>query len=71
MKITRDDKAAFDRVMAHYQLPADEIDLCKQCYRDNPEAHRTGYAAIAALLPTPTPAEKHWVTPVLNARTVA
>ena len=66
MKITPTDKAAFDRVMAHYGLDADEIELCKQSYRDDHEAHRIGYAAMAALLPTPTPAEKHWVTPVLN-----
>ena len=36
--------------MVHYRLPAEEIELCKQAYRDNPEAHRTGYAAMAALL---------------------
>lgn len=67
MKITAAEKRNFETVTKHHGLDAEEIELCKQAYRDNPEANRIGYAAMAAGLPTPPQAEKHWVTPVLNA----
>jgi hypothetical protein len=45
-------KANFLRVVAYYKLPDDEIDLCKQLYRADPDSWRACFASIAALLPS-------------------
>lgn len=60
MKITRNDKAAFDRVMAHHGFDAEEIEICKQAYQNDPESGRTTYASIAGALPAPDDT-RQWV----------
>jgi hypothetical protein len=36
----------FNQVMTLYQIPADDIELCKQSYRRDPEASKIGYRAM-------------------------
>ena len=56
MKISLADKRAFESVMAHHGLDQDEIDLCKQAYRNDPEAGRITYTALATEIPKPVEA---------------
>jgi hypothetical protein len=63
IQVTKQDAANFDRVMSHRQMPADEIELCKQAYRRDPAASRISYAAMVRDLPTPEPdPETGWVS---------
>ena len=41
----------FLRVMSYYKLSDEEVAICKQLYRDDPEGWRVAYASIASLLP--------------------
>lgn len=56
MKISQTDKRTFESVMAHRGLDPDEIDLCKTAYRNDPEAGRITYAALATEIPKPVEA---------------
>ena len=56
MKITAGERRTFESVMAHHGLDQDEIDLCKQAYRNDPEAGRITYAALATEIPLPVEA---------------
>ena len=51
MKITPADKRNFETVTKHHGLDVDEIELCKQAYRADPEAGRITYAALAGEIP--------------------
>lgn len=56
MKITPIDKRNFETVTKHNGLDAEEIELCKQAYRNDPETARTTYAALATEIPQPVDA---------------
>ncbi|MFM7012039.1 MAG: hypothetical protein ACKO0Z_22370 [Betaproteobacteria bacterium] len=45
--IKAEDAKNFDLVMEHYRIPPDEIELCKEAYRRDPEANRIGFASLA------------------------
>lgn len=60
MKISRADLDNFQRVMAHHEFDSDEIEICKQAYRNDPESGKTTYASIAGALPTPVDT-RQWV----------
>jgi hypothetical protein len=47
VKISAADKRTFDTVMAHYGLDADEIELAREAYRNDPESARQTYQALA------------------------
>ncbi len=53
MKISAADLATFNAVCAHNGLDADEIELAKSAYRNDPEAARTLYNALAREIPAP------------------
>ncbi len=53
VKISQADKRTFDAVMAHYEFDSEEIEFCKVCYRNDPEAGRITYAALATEIPKP------------------
>ena len=53
MKITHAEKRNFETVTKHYGLDADEVELCKQAYRADPEGGRITYAALATEIPAP------------------
>lgn len=56
MKITAGERRIFESVMSHLGLEAEEIELCKQAYRNDPEAGRITYAALATEIPLPVEA---------------
>lgn len=53
MKISPIDKRNFEIVTKHNGLDVEEIDLCKQAYRADPEAGRITYGALATEIPAP------------------
>ena len=56
MKISHADKRNFETVTKHNGLDADEIELCKTAYRNDPEAGRITYAALSTEIPMPVEA---------------
>ena len=60
MKITAENLHIFNAVMIYCGLDAEEIDLCKQAYRADPEAGRITYAALATEIPPPAD-NRNWV----------
>ena len=60
MKITAADRATFRAVCAHNALDESEIEACKSAYRNDPEAGKALYNALARDIPAPADT-RQWV----------